>query len=307
MKRTLKILLRMVTGLAVITCLVVTYLVVRYQSQPDEEPEVALEPNLADIAYCSPGGARQDLDLYFPSSPGPWQLLVYVHGGSFTAGDKRKGSGLFDIPVMVEQGFAVAAVNYRLMPDHPFPAGLEDVKCSIRFLRAHNQQYGLVTEQIGIWGGSAGGYYAALTGLTNGLAEYDTGEYLEYSSDVQAVVDMFGPTDLTAQMDWLQAWLLRRAFNNHSSEVVFLSSASPITYVTAQAPPFLIFHGQQDTAVPMSHSQLLYDRLATAGADVRLVMVENANHNFKPTGGAIQPTRQEISAGMADFFDRWLK
>jgi acetyl esterase/lipase len=307
MKRTMKILLGMAIGLAITACLVLSYMVVRYQSLADEEPEVDLEPSLADILYCSPGGVPQNLDLYFPDTPGPWQILVYVHGGSFTAGDKRKGSGLLDIAVVVEQGFAVAAVNYRLMPDNHFPAGVEDVKCAIRFLRAHAGEYGLKTEQIGIWGGSAGGYYAALSGLTNGTPGYDTGEYLDQSSQVQAVVDMFGPADLSARFDWLQGWLLRRAFGSQADDIEFLNSASPITHVSSDAPPFLIFHGDQDSAVPLSQSQALYDRLAQANVEAQLVVVKNANHNFKPTGGEIQPNRLDISTQMADFFQEKLR
>jgi acetyl esterase/lipase len=303
----IKILIGIAVGLGVILCIGLSLFAIRYQSLAEDEPEITLTPGLADVSYCSPGGVPQKLDLYFPSTPGPWQILVYVHGGSFTAGDKRKGSGLVDIPVMVEQDFAVAAVNYRLMPDDPFPAGLEDVKCAIRYLRAHAQEYELETEKVGIWGGSAGGYYAAITGLTNGKSGYDTGEYLEHSSSVEAVVDMFGPIDLTAKFDWLQGWLLRRAFSNQVSNTEFLYSASPVTYVSSNAPPFLIFHGDQDDAVPLSQSQLLSERLVAAGADVQLVVVENANHNFKPTGGEILPGRLEISFQMANFFQEKLQ
>jgi acetyl esterase/lipase len=307
MRKWIKILVGIVVGLGVILCIALSLFAIRYQTVADEEPEIALTPSLADVSYCSPGGVSQKLDLYFPSTPGPWQVLVYVHGGSFTAGDKRKGSGLVDIPVMMEQDFAVAAVNYRLMPDDPFPAGLEDVKCAIRYLRAHAQEYELETEKVGIWGGSAGGYYATLTGLTNGKSDYGTGEYREHSSSVQAVVDMFGPTDLTVKFAWLQEWLLRRAFSNRSKDAEFLRSASPVTYVTEEAPPFLIFHGDRDDAVPLSQSQLLNDMLLKTGADVQLVIVENANHNFKPTGGEILPGRLDISTQMAEFFNEILR
>jgi acetyl esterase/lipase len=85
-----------------------------------------------------------------------------------------------------------------------------DAKCAIRFLRAHADEYNLLTDKIGIWGGSANGHLAAMLGLTNDDSTYDVGEYLEESSRVDAVVEMFGPTDLTQTMGWLQRWLLRR-------------------------------------------------------------------------------------------------
>jgi acetyl esterase/lipase len=234
-------------------------------------------------------------------------VLLYVHGGSFTSGDKRKGSGIIDIPAMTERGYAVAAINYRLMPEHPFPAEVIDAKCAIRFLRAHADEYGLSTDRIGIWGGSAGGHLVTMMGLTNGDPAFESGEYLEFPSQVHAVAEMFGPTDLTQPMGWLQRWLLRRAFGTDSASDARLIEASPVQYVTGEAPTFLILHGAQDTAVPVEQAQLLSQKLSDADVEATLIIVENADHNFKPVGGVIHPTRSEISNLMGDFFDSALK
>jgi acetyl esterase/lipase len=281
----------------------------QYQALQDEEPAVVLVPDTADIAYCTMGGESLTLDLYFPTgaSPSPYPLLVYAHGGSFTGGDKRSGSGVIDIPAMTGRGYAVAAVNYRLMPEHPYPAEVQDVKCAIRYLRAHASELNLDTEKIGVWGGSAGGHLAATLGLTGGDASLDQGDNLEFSSQVDAVVEMFGPADLTAPMGWLQRMLLRRAFGTDDPDAPQLVSASPVYLSPARIPPFLILHGDQDSAVPVEQAYLLADYLQQRSADVTLVIVENANHNFKPTGGAISPTREEISDLMGDFFDRTLR
>ena len=208
---------------------------------------------------------------------------------------------------MTSRGYAVAALNYRLMPDHPFPAEVQDAKCAIRFLRAHAEEYHLRTDKIGIWGGSAGGHLASMVGLTEGEAEFEAGEYLDQSSRVDAVVEMFGPTDLTLPMGWLQRLLLRRAFGTDHPQAELLHRASPVNYIQLNAPPFLILHGEQDSAVPVEQAQVLYKNLVDVGNTATLIIVKNANHNFKPTGGATQPTRQEIAAAMADFFDHWLK
>ncbi len=280
----------------------------QYQALADEEPAVSLSPALADLTYCTMRGVPLKMDLYFPENiNAPWQVLVYVHGGSFTGGDKRTGSGTIDIPAMAERGYAVAAINYRLMPDNPFPAEIEDAKCAIRFLRAHSGAYELKTEKMGIWGGSAGGHLASLVGLTNDDPAFSAGEYPEQSSKVDAVVEMFGPTDLTASFNWLQRLLLQRAFGTDNPTSTALAQASPIRYITNQAPPFLIFHGEQDDAVPLEQAQVFHQKLIETGVNSTLVIVKNANHNFKPTGGAIEPTRHEISTSMADFFDLWLK
>ncbi len=280
----------------------------QYQALSEDEPEVALTPDVAGLTYCSPDGNPLKMDLYLPkNTPAPYQILVYAHGGSFTSGDKRKGSGVIDIPAMTTRGFAVAAINYRLMPENPFPAEIIDAKCAICFLRAHAAEYQLNTEKIGIWGGSAGGHLVAMVGLTNGDPVFEAGEYLEQSSRVDAVVEMFGPTNLVADFNWFHRWLLRRAFGTDDPSNDLLHRASPVYNVTSAAPPFLILHGERDGAVPVTQAQELHQEFINAGATSTLVIVKNANHNFKPTGGAIQPTREEISTLMANFFDQWLK
>jgi len=201
----------------------------------------------------------------------------------------------------------VAAINYSLMPDNPFPAEVIDAKCAIRFLRAHAQVYQLQTDKIGIWGGSAGGHLSAMVGLTNDDKAFEAGEYADQSSRVAAVVEMFGPTNLTAEMGWLQRLLLRRAFGTDDPRSNQLREASPIFYIDGNEPPFLLFHGEQDSAVPFEQARIFHEKLAEAGINTRLVAVTNANHNFKPTGGPIEPTRVEISTQMGDFFDLWLK
>lgn len=297
----------LVVGLCIL--IIYSFIWVRqYQQFADEEPDIVLSPDIPDVTYCTMDGVQLKMDLYFPDEKdGPYQVLVYVHGGSFTSGDKRKSSGIIDIPAMTERGYAVAAINYRLMPEHPFPAEVIDAKCAVRFLRAHADTYDLLTEKIGIWGGSAGGHLAAMVGLTNNDPTFDVGEYVEESSRIDAVVVMFGPADLTQPMGWLQRWLLRRAFGTDSPSDERLIEASPVQYVTREAPPFLILHGEQDAAVPVEMAHVLYQKLMDAEVDAALVLVKNADHNFKPVGGVIDPSRTEISSIMGDFFDHILK
>jgi acetyl esterase/lipase len=308
MKKTWKWLLVLpVLGLCGLTIYAYSW-VRQYQELADDEPGVVLSPDIADLTYCTINGVALNMDLYFPADTAvPGQILLYAHGGSFVGGDKRKGSGILDIPAMTERGYAVAAINYRLMPENPFPAEIIDAKCAIRFLRANAAGYRREAEKIGIWGGSAGGHLAAMVGLTNDDPAFEAGEYLDQSSRVDAVVEMFGPSDLTAPMSWLQSWLLQRAFGTHDPDDPSLFRASPVNHITPAAPPFLILHGEKDDAVPVTHAQVFHQRLTEAGANSTLVIVKNANHNFKPTGGPIEPTRGEISSMVADFFDLWLK
>jgi acetyl esterase/lipase len=126
------------TAVIVLVCAAGIVLIRRYQALVEDEPEVTLSPTIADVTYCTVDGTALTLDLYLPSSAfsAPHPLLVYIHGGSFTAGDKRKGSGVVDIPAMTERGYAVAAVNYRLMPRRPILppcriAGARSVFCAL--------------------------------------------------------------------------------------------------------------------------------------------------------------------------------
>ncbi len=261
-----------------------------------------------DVTYCVAEGTELKLDIYYPlrSQEGPAPVAVYVHGGGWTSGDKARGEGVRDISELVARGYMVAAVNYRLAPRYKFPAQIEDVKCAIRFLRANAQKYHLNPEKIGAWGGSAGGHLVALLGVTDATAGWDVGEYLEQSSRVQAVVDMFGPTDLTVLFEGANAHLLEQVFGTSDRTSEAIRRASPVTWVTSDDSPFLILHGERDTLVPPSQSQIFYDRLVETGVPATLVMVKNAGHGFAPTGGPISPTREELTRMIADFFDQHL-
>ncbi len=112
-----------------------------------------------DITYCTADGVELKLDFFLPKQPlGVVPLVIYVHGGGWFEGDKRGGEGMLDAPALLEAGFAFATLNYRLAPEYKFPAMIQDVKCAIRFLRAHAGEYRIDPQKIGIYGASAGGH-----------------------------------------------------------------------------------------------------------------------------------------------------
>jgi len=234
------------------------------------------------------------MDVYYPMpSDGPSPVLLYVHGGGWWRGDK--GAIFPDHIALVEAGFLVASVNYRLILQYQFPAMIEDVKCAVRYLRAHADQYNIDPERIGAWGASAGGHLVSLLGLADETAGWDVGQYLEYSSEVKAVVDLFGPTDLRnlRNFDYKDLYV----------DDAHLDDASPVQYVTADAPSFLIMHGEDDTVVPLEQSLELYSRLVENGVDAKIVIVKNSGHGFKQTGDvAMRPTSEEIMNMIVDFF-----
>ncbi len=262
-----------------------------------------------DVTYCSPNGQAQQMDIYYPATvAGSAPAVLYVHGGGWTSGDKRSGNGSDAIPELVKRGYLVAAVNYRLVPASKFPAQIEDVKCAVRYLRANAAKYGIDPNRIGAMGGSAGGHLVSLLGTSDASSELEgTGGYAGVSSRVQAMVDMFGPADLTVSFEGASDTLLKNVFGASSRTDAVVKNASPVTWISKDDPPFLILHGEKDKLVPLSQSQELYDHLTAAGVPAKLVVVKNAGHGFVPDGGQISPSRDEITKVIADFFDTKLK
>ncbi len=262
-----------------------------------------------DLSYCTVDGVALKMDVHYPASAdGAVPALVYVHGGGWTSGEKSSGEGSRLLTTFAQQGYLAVAIDYRLAPQFKFPAQIEDVKCAIRSLRAHAAEYGLDPNRIGVLGGSAGGHLVSLLGVSDPSAGFEgTGGYAEESSRVQAVVDMFGPSDLTQEFDGANLRIARQVFGVTDKSSPVLAQASPVTYVSPDDPPFLILHGSQDDLVPPSQSQALYDRLTLAGVPATLILVENAGHSFAPVGGAIHPTHEEIEQTILEFFDQTLR
>ena len=286
------------------------------QANPGVDPRASTAVDIArlgkvayDVTYGMADGVALKMDIYYPKMTyGAVPAILYVHGGGWTKGDKRAGAGSTEIPELVSRGYLVAAINYRLAPQYKFPAQIEDVKCAVRFLRANAANYGIDPDHIGAWGGSAGGHLVALLGVTDAAAGFEgNGGYADQSSRVHAVVDMFGPTDLSAMFQGAGPGLMKQVFGTTDKTSDVVKRASPVTWVSSDDPPFLILHGEKDTLVPPSQSKILYERLIAAGVPATLTIVENAGHGFTPTGGTIDPSRTEITGLAADFFDQYLK
>jgi acetyl esterase/lipase len=249
-----------------------------------------------NLTYCN----SQTLDLYVPNGTAtlPLPLVVYVHGGGLTAGDKEDINPVF-LNSLASAGYAVASVNYRLAPQFKYPAQIEDVKCAMRYLRDHAQAYGINSSEVFAFGTSSGGELVALAALTGSHSPFDVGPYLNESSSVVAVVDMFGPTNLTANSGYSSSDLMRAFGDNLANEVL----ASPVHFVTRNSPPILIIQGVNDTNVPESQSIQLYNALRGSGDQTQLILVQNMGHMFVQVGSQpINPSLAQISQDMLSFF-----
>ena len=270
-------------------------------------------PTAKDVAYAS-ASPTQKLDVYLPEGSGPFPLIVNIHGGGFMMGDKSNPP-LTD--ELLDAGYAVASIDYRLSGEAKFPAAVQDAKAAVRFLRAHAAEYKLNPDKFGAYGGSAGGNLAAMLGTSCGVAELEGAELgnADQSSCVQAVVDWFGPTDFL-QMD--KQFTGTSCPVNHdtadSPESQYIGApiqtvpdqaqaANPITYVTSDDVPFLIQHGTADCNVPPQQGQLLANALTPAiGADkVTYTLLDGAGH-----GGAQFSEAANVKL-VTNFLDKYMK
>ncbi len=262
---------------------------------------------IRDVKFGEGGGRPLRLHVIRPKEAPeePLPVVVWVHGGAWRAGSRDSGIGRL-VP-LVRRGYFGVSIEYRLSGEAQFPAQIEDCKAAIRFLRAHAEEYKIDPDRIGVWGSSAGGHLVALLGTSGDVEELEgKGGWPDQSSRVNAVCDWFGPTDFL-QMIGTEGNIDRRSPNapealliggpirEHKEKVAL---ANPITHVSADDPPFLIMHGDQDRTVPINQSELLHEALKAAGVDVTYQVIEGAGHGF---GGS------EILQTVNDFFDKHLK
>lgn len=233
---------------------------VKLISQPREIPAGVKE--IKNLEYCKVGDHSLQLDLYEPEKlSGPVPLLIFIHGGGWTGGSRDIYK--FYTVRYAQKGYAAATVSYRFSGEAPFPAAVEDVKCAVRWLRAHAKDYQLDPAHFAALGGSAGGHLSLMLGYSPQAKEFDrSGGNPNVSSAVQAVVDFYGPVDLTT--DFAQKAGVVKKFmggKSYAEAADLYRRASPITYLTKQAPPTLILHGTIDDTVPIEQSDLLAAKL----------------------------------------------
>jgi acetyl esterase/lipase len=274
-------------------------------------------------AYVDSSGATQNLllELMVPAgAPSPVPLVIWVHGGGWSSGSRLPVPS--NVTALCDRGFAVASLDYRFTNVARWPAQIQDCKGAVRWLRAHAATYGIDPNRFGVWGPSAGGQLVSMLGTSGGVTtatvgnarvdlEGTVGGNAGVSSRVQAVVDWYGAIDFL-QMRFFPTPSAPNHDGSTSAESKLIggpiqdnpelsATASPLTYVTPDDPPFLVMHGTQDTLYPFHQSRLLVDALAAQGVPVTFTPVPNGGHG----GTAWNATW--VSQAVWDFFDSTLK
>jgi acetyl esterase/lipase len=260
-----------------------------------------------DVTYCTIGKTQLMLDVAHPKTgDGPFPAIVLIHGGGWCVGDRKS-----NVPLalkLAQEGYVAVTVSYRLSGEAPFPAAVHDVKCAVRWLRAHAPAYKIDKERIAALGYSSGGHLACMLGATGDIACFEgDGGHADQSSRVQAVVSYYGITDLGCLHDdcvqsdrpgyerAIMKYALEKFLGGSPADVDRAVSmvwgspakligryeqASPITHVKGDAAPTLLLHGTADQLVPIDQSGRYAKKLTEAGASVQLVALEKAPHNF---------------------------
>lgn len=276
------------------------------KSSVEASPKEYKLRTVKNVVYTtSPKGKKLRLDLYLPRTQEKLPAIVFVHGGGWSTGWKGYGRDLFQ--AVAERGYVVASIQYHFSQDALWPAQIYDVSAAVRWLRANSNKYNIDRQNIGAMGESAGGHLVSILGVLPNAPEINRGGrgHQNRSSAVKAVVNLYGPTNLTRYEDFSpsSAKLISDLIGcSDLSDQPCASRhwwASPSTYVEGPNAAFLHIHGTGDTIVPYDQSARFHRALKAKGTDSTLITVENGWHHNK----IVWPHFEKL----VGFFDKHLK
>ena len=256
----------------------------------------------ADIEYGRVGDRALLLDLYSPAKlekPAPG--LIFIHGGGWKSGDK--GDYSCYTTRFAKKGYVAASIGYRFVQEAPFPACIEDVKCAVRWMHENAAQLNIDPDKIAVIGGSAGGHLALIAGYTANTPELEgTGGHAGVSSAVAAVVDLYGPTDFTLPDIRVNPTVTNAMKKSYEEAPDLYRLTSPITHVSSDTPPTLIFQGTLDSIVPVSQSDLLAQKLKYVNLPYWYACLDGYPH----TMDILVPVNEYCEKVMTLFFEKYL-
>ena len=252
---------------------------------------LALEVEIRnDTEFVAIGDVKLALDAYVPKhGRGPFPCIVWVHGGGFVSGDKKDFPRQLLDPIC-DAGCAMIALNYRLAPQYPFPACVDDVEIGIAYLKTHAKEFKVNPDKLVLMGESAGGLIVSVVG---GRAKRE--------NRVAGVISLFGEHDLVTRVQenpcimdgraepipaggclspGLKALLNVAAATPDTMPII--RAASAVTYVRKDMPPYLLIHGTREFYVPYEQAVSMHDQMQRAGADCTLISILGGSHG---TGG----------------------
>lgn len=261
---------------------------------PETIPVVVVN-QWSNLNYADDDKEYHKLDIHLPATnKTSYKAIVVIYGSAWFGNNLKQAA--FDTygKALLDAGFAVIAINHRSSTDAKYPAQINDVKAAIRFVRANASKYRIDASFIGITGYSSGGHLSSLAGTTNNVKEFTVGQktvdiegkignYTTFSSSVNAVVDWFGPIDMTRMdgcskpkgSDSPEAVLIN---GNPADNLDMLALLSPMTFIDKNDPQFIVIHGDADNVVPYCQSEFFSKALSDNGLLAEFITVPHGQH-----------------------------
>lgn len=229
-----------------------------------------------DVVYKKVDSTNLKLDIYHlkkmvQNSP----LIIFVHGGAWKKGDKH--DYLRYLVDYARKGYVTATVQYRFTPKVTYPEMIQDVEDAIRWLKKNASDYYIDNSKVATVGGSAGGHLVMMNAFTNPPEKMDTDSL---SSNVQAIVNFYGPTDLTTDYAKGNTSVSALIGKSYADAPAKYKDASPLFFVSKNVPPILTFHGTLDELVPFEQANRLHTALQKAGATSDYHLLEGWPHTM---------------------------
>jgi acetyl esterase/lipase len=241
---------------------------------------------LENVVFHEAGGQELQMDIWVPEAEGPHPAVVVLHGGAWVAGKRQDMNELAE--ALADEGFVAATASYRLAPANKWPSMLEDSQAAVRYLRENAELYGIDDEAVGALGASAGGHLALLLGSRENVQD-------GVSSKVGAVVNIFGPTDLSVDYDVNLKRFMATAVAGVPLEQAgdIITDMSPLNFIDGNMAPVFTIHGSEDQVVPVKQAQRLTEALRDAEVPYRTLIIENMGHE-------IDPEREDVVKALED-------
>ena len=292
-------------------------------NRPGSTPEADLEPGgriERNVNFGMVSGGALLMDVYRPENPNG-HGIIHITGSGWHSplaanAPQQKASRQVEVfgHPLVEAGYTVFAVNHRTAPLNKYPSQIEDVERAVRFVRYHATRWGINPDRVGGVGGSSGGHLTLLLGLRDSPGRADDPDPINReSAKLQAIVPWAPPTDLMLSNGTYGSGTLASLFGMRllardprtSPQFQKYRDASPIHHVSGDDPPTLLIHGDADTVVPISHSEILSEKLGVAGVAVEVLVIPGGGHGALFPGMASDGP--DYARATVEWFDRHLR
>jgi len=255
----------------------------------------AASATMRDVVYDQAAGETLRLDAVVPDGAGPFPILILIHGGGWTGGDKGGDIAPLLSP-LAAAGFTCVSINYRLAPQHRWPACRDDVLAAVRWLKTHAAQFKGDPARIALLGYSAGGHLASFAATV-----------VDDSARVQAVVGLAALTDFEQELPKrgqvlgrAQQGLLNRPAELTPESLGLLRALSPVNHLRPGLPPFLLLHGDADQSVPFEQSVAFQSKLHALGVRCDLLRLPGAPHRLSDWDKFLPDYRDRLVAWLRE-------